>query len=68
MDLNYNYVVCRYIGDSRDKPVWLTNLDCSRSDDSLSDCPRFGAEDVIGYTTFCTDHSQDAAVDCGTLV
>ena len=70
-DLNDAMVVCRMLGYTSvlaahvkygqgSGNVWMSNLACTGSESSISECPHIG----WGQTT-CS-HSQDAGVTCGS--
>ena len=44
-------------------PVFLTNVACAGSEDSLAECSHSYFGDV---TSSCKDHSKDASVYCGS--
>ena len=69
-DLNDAMVICRMLGYSSvlaahvkygegSGTVWMSNLACTGSESSISECPH------IGWGETSCSHSQDAGVTCG---
>ena len=69
--LNDAMVVCRMLGYSSvlaahvkygegSGTVWMSNLACTGSESSISECPH------IGWGQTSCSHSQDAGVTCGS--